>query len=113
MFIIFIMIRFLPHHHNDFFDPQDLEFIELLLAFYERYGYGTDGPLLIQFYKYLTYIVGLFWTWLILVCSAGNIVFYAYKVVYEKINITKNQQKYYTKYGFKRTIFTKFNGNIA
>jgi len=112
MFISFIMIRFLPPHHNHFLHhPWDLEFIALLHAYYERYGIGD--PPLIQFYKYLTYLMGVFWTWLILVCSAGNIIFYAYKVVYEKIIITKNHQKFYTKHGFKRTVFTKFNGNIA
>ena len=105
------MIRFLPPHHNDFFDPWDQEFIALLHAYYERYGIGD--PPLIQFYKYLTNVIGLFWTWLILVGNLGNIVFYAYRVVYEKIRNTKNIQKIYTKYRSKRTVFTEFSGNIA
>lgn len=105
------MVRFMPPPHYDFFDPWDQEFIALLMAYYEKSGYFD--PILIQFYKYLTYLIGVFWTWLILVCSAGNIVFYAYKVVYNKINNTKNQQNFYSKHGFKRTLFTKFNVNIA
>ena len=111
MFISFIMVRFMPPHLCCVSDPWDSEFRALMNAYWERSGYFD--PILIQFYKYLTNRMGLFWTWLILVCSAGNLVLYAYKVVYKKIHIIKNPQKVYTKYEFKRNVFTAFNGNTS
>ena len=88
MFLTFIMIRFMPHLSCPVSNPWGPELRALVDAYIERTG--INDPFLIQFYKFLTNMMGLFWTWLILVCCAGYIVFYAYKVVYEKINIIKN-----------------------
>lgn len=82
------------------------------LSLVERHK--LNDPFLIQFYNYLTNLMGLFWTWLIIVYIGTCIILVIYKVVvYEKIHTVKNPQEISIKYRFRRTISAALIGNIS
>jgi len=43
--------------------------------------YGLNDPIIIQFYKYFTNAMGIFWTWLIFAFIAGYIIIFVYKII--------------------------------
>jgi hypothetical protein len=102
MFLTFVMTRFMPG--NPFLiilgERPSASKIAWYNAAVERYG--LNDPIIVQFFKYFTNAMGLFWAWLIFIYIGGSIGFYAYKgirVGIEKIHIAKNTQKIATKKG--------------
>jgi len=95
MFLTFVMTRFMLLGEQA---------SESKIAWYnaavERYG--LNDPIIVQFFKYFTNAMGLFWAWLIFVYIGGYTTFLAYKGIklgFEKIHIEKNPQKIATKKG--------------
>lgn len=96
MLITFVMTRAMPG--NPFFfilgERPSASKIEWYEAAIDRYG--LNDPINVQFYKYFTNTMGLFWSWCIFVFIAAYIGFFMYKgirVGYEKIQFAKNRQK--------------------
>ncbi len=93
MFLTFVMTRFMPG--NPFLMILGEQASASKIAWYnaavERFG--LNDPILVQFYKYFTNAMGLFWAWLIFAYIGGSIGFYAYKGIslgFERIKIAKN-----------------------
>ena len=96
MLITFVMTRAMPG--NPFFfilgDRPSASKIAWYNEAIERYGLNDD--IFVQFYKYFTNTLGIFWSWCIFVFIAVYIGFFVYKgiqVGYEKIQIGKNTRK--------------------
>ena len=102
MFLTFVMTRFMPG--NPFLimlgDQPSASKIEWYNMAVERYG--LNDPIHVQFFRYFTNAMGLFWAWLIFIYIGGYTTFLAYKGIklgFEKFQITKNPQKIATKKG--------------
>ena len=102
MFLTFVMTRIMPG--NPFLIILGEQASESKIAWYnaavERYG--LNDHILVQFYKYFTNAMGLFWAWLIFAYIGGYTTLVAYKGIklgFEKIHIEKNPQKIATKKG--------------
>jgi len=96
MFITFVMTRLMPG--NPFLFALGEQASSSKIAWYnaavERYG--LNDPIIVQFYRYFTNAMGIFWAWLIFAYIGGFIGFSAYKGVrfgIEKIIIVKKPQK--------------------
>ena len=102
LFMTFIMTRFMPG--NPFLIILGERPSASKIAWYnmavERYG--LNDPIHVQFFRYFTNAMGLFWAWLIFGYIGLYSTFLAYKGIksgFEKIHIVKNPQKIATKKG--------------
>jgi len=102
MFLTFVMTRFMPGTPFMLLAGDRASYSKTAAYLAAADRYGLNDPILVQFYRYFTNAMGLFWAWLIFVYIGGYTTLIAYKGIklgFEKIHFEKNPQKIATKKG--------------
>ena len=102
MFLTFVMTRFMPGTPFMLLAGDRASYSKTAAYLAAADRYGLNDPILVQFYRYFTNAMGLFWAWLIFVYIGGFITFSAYRGIrlgFEKIIVAKKPQKVATKKG--------------
>ncbi|MHA1765172.1 MAG: hypothetical protein ACTSWX_12195 [Promethearchaeota archaeon] len=89
LFLTFVMTRFMPGNPFLFVIRDHMSSSQISWYYSAVERYGLNEPITIQFYRYFTNAMGLFWAWLIFLYIGGLIIFFTYKGIrlgYKKIH---------------------------